>query len=315
MPYLSDALNNSIYVKREDLSHEIVGGNKVRKLLYTLKRTFNKKNIFVLCPVTSTTPLLLGALQHQFNYRVETFLFKKGLCPQWTESHVRLNAILGNRVHVSPYFFTSFIHLLWRYFGAIFRFRELPVVLPQGMTTSHTSLGYALMCAELRRQIEQGSCPEPDYIVVPVGTGGTIAGIVAGVGCEGLKSIVVGIPILKKYPREKKIRAEAQKVVELLDRENVSPSCLSLDSVRLVITDDFPLCQYGATSPEMEGFRKKVHEHTTINFDPVYSGKTLWGLKKLIERDCLRGRSVLFIHTWDARPHLNIDAGEIKSQA
>ena len=59
------------------------------------------------------------------------------------------------------------------------------------------SLGYFEAAWNSRAQIEHGELPEPDYIVLAFGTGGTAAGLLAGAEFAGLKSKIVGVSVLR----------------------------------------------------------------------------------------------------------------------
>jgi D-cysteine desulfhydrase len=59
------------------------------------------------------------------------------------------------------------------------------------------SLGYVDAAAELAKQVSTGAMPEPDEIVVALGSGGTAAGLLVGLEKAGLRAKVVGVSIAK----------------------------------------------------------------------------------------------------------------------
>lgn len=71
--------------------------------------------------------------------------------------------------------------------------RYRPTVLPVGGSSRLGIEGWVSAAEELAADVAAGRCPEPASIVVPVGSGGTAAGLVAGLPQAGLSSGVVGI--------------------------------------------------------------------------------------------------------------------------
>jgi D-cysteine desulfhydrase len=69
--------------------------------------------------------------------------------------------------------------------------------IPPGGSNSLGARGYVDAIKELKQQIEQRELPEPDHIVVALGTGGTAAGLLAGLARYGLKSHLVAVPVLR----------------------------------------------------------------------------------------------------------------------
>jgi D-cysteine desulfhydrase len=55
--------------------------------------------------------------------------------------------------------------------------------------------GYVEAARELATQVEAGEMPEPDLIVTALGSGGTVAGLAAGVASLGMRARVVGVTV------------------------------------------------------------------------------------------------------------------------
>ncbi len=68
---------------------------------------------------------------------------------------------------------------------------RLPYYLPPGGSSPIGALGYVEAALELAAQVDAGEIPEPAHIVAPVGSGGTVAGMLLGYGspvCEPASS-------------------------------------------------------------------------------------------------------------------------------
>jgi D-cysteine desulfhydrase len=70
-----------------------------------------------------------------------------------------------------------------------------PYLLPAGGSSPVGALGYVEAALEIASQVEDGSLPEPAHVVVPVGTGGTAAGLALGFQLAGLRPRVVGVVV------------------------------------------------------------------------------------------------------------------------
>jgi 1-aminocyclopropane-1-carboxylate deaminase/D-cysteine desulfhydrase-like pyridoxal-dependent ACC family enzyme len=68
-------------------------------------------------------------------------------------------------------------------------------LVPPGGSSRIGARGYLAAAHELATQIRAGEAPEPDAIVVALGSGGTAAGILAGVVAEGLRSRVIAVDV------------------------------------------------------------------------------------------------------------------------
>ncbi len=67
--------------------------------------------------------------------------------------------------------------------------------VPLGGSSVDGAMGYVDAIRELAAQVRAGELPEPDAIVVTLGSGGTVAGIVAGLAAEKLRARVVAVAI------------------------------------------------------------------------------------------------------------------------
>lgn len=73
-----------------------------------------------------------------------------------------------------------------------------PLYIPAGGTTPISTLGYVNAVFELKEQIEREEMPKPDYIFVPAGTGGTMAGLIIGRVLSGLDTETIGLNVSTK---------------------------------------------------------------------------------------------------------------------
>jgi len=187
-----DALSTptcDLWVKRDDLTHPLYGGNKVRKLEHLLRdaKARGKTRIVTVGAVGSHHVLATTIFGARAGLSVEAMLV-----PQRTTDHVRevLRADLSQGL---------LAHRARTYVGAalgmVARMGQRTYLIPMGGSTVVGSMGYFDAARELKKQIDEGAMPEPDVAVVTVGSGGTAAGLAAGFAALGMKTRVIGVVV------------------------------------------------------------------------------------------------------------------------
>ena len=68
-----------------------------------------------------------------------------------------------------------------------------------GRSSPIGTTGFVNTAFELKNQINEGLIPEPRYIFCPLGSKGTLAGLVLGVQLARLKSVVIGVRVSKSH--------------------------------------------------------------------------------------------------------------------
>ena len=180
----------SLWVKRDDLTSPLYGGNKVRKLEYLLAdaRARGQKRLVTIGAVGSHHVLSTAVFGAREGFAVEAALVRQ---PRTDHAVEVLRAGLGQGLQAIA---------AGGYAGVVFS--VLPRVLSRdayfvtvGGSSALGSMGYVDAARELAAQVRAGEMPEPDVVVVALGSGGTVAGLAAGLELEGLKSKVVGVTV------------------------------------------------------------------------------------------------------------------------
>jgi D-cysteine desulfhydrase len=169
-----------------------------------------------------------------------------------------------------------------------------------GGSSARGSLGYVDAARELAGQIRAGEMPEPDFVVVALGSGGTVAGLAAGLEREGLRSRVVGVVV-----------AEPAWVVAIRARW-LARTCLRLAGVRgergwlgrrLEVDPRWLGVGYG--HPTESGARAtEVAARVGLTLDPTYTAKTFAAALARVDalRDSAVPKTVLYWHTLSSAP-------------
>jgi D-cysteine desulfhydrase len=169
-----------LYVKNDGLSALPYGGNKVRKLEMVLGDALERGARRVLTAGAAGSHQGLAAAIYGARVGLEVAAV---LCPQPYSEHAEstLRAALGAGLEVIP----ARSRLLVPALLARAR-RRGDFFVAVGASSVRGAAGYATAMQELRDQIDRGQIPEPDVIVVALGSGGTLAGIAAGALEQGL---------------------------------------------------------------------------------------------------------------------------------
>ena len=179
----------SLWIKRDDLTNPVYGGNKIRKiekLLAEAKRR-GARRIVTVGAVGSNYVLATGIFALPLGVGVDAVVV-----PQPRTQHVvdNLRADLAQGITLLPA--SSYAH------AAVLvasRLGRGAYYVPAGGSNRIGVMGYVDAAAELAAQVRAGEMPMPDLVVVALGSGGTVAGLVAGFAAEGMTSKVLGVTV------------------------------------------------------------------------------------------------------------------------
>ena len=137
-----------------------------------------------------------------------------------------------------------------------------------------------------------------DTIVLPVGTGATLAGLLSA--CEKDRKILgisVANPAAKAADRVRGLLTASGMTEEEADAKICIGEPAETEKNRICrITDAYLLGGYGKCSEELKAFIVRNLRERGLALDPVYSGKAFAGLRKEAEKKNVSGRC-LFVHT------------------
>lgn len=295
LPALSRHLGGpQIWVKRDDCTGLAGGGNKARKLDYLMQEALRQG---------ADTVITAGGLQSNHARQTAAAAARLGLA-----CILALSDSVPGR---SAAYHHSANLLLDRLFGAEIRLVDAsrdpleamgeiaaactaagrrPYVIPVGGSNAVGALGYVAAVDELLDQAEAAGVAF-DHIVVTTGSGGTHAGIVAGLALRGLAVPVTGISVSRA-------RADAAARVQGI-LEAVLAARGGARAVPAVEVDDrFIGAGYGQPTAAMAEAVRAAATTEGLLLDPVYTGKAMAGLMALVREGRLRREhKVLFWHT------------------
>lgn len=157
-----------------------------------------------------------------------------------------------------------------------------PYLIPVGGASTIGELGYVVAALELLEQL-----PGPALVVTADGSGGTHAGLAAGLGSLDL---VLGVDAGTRPDLDQVVPAKAAAVAELAG--------LPAPRGTVVVDHDRFGEGYGAPTASCREALDLAARHEGLVLDPVYTGKALAGLVAAVREDRIpAGGPIVFIHT------------------
>ncbi len=272
------------------------GGNKVRKLEWLIPDAKRRGRRSILTFGGLGTNWGLATALYAREHGLETAL---ALVDQPIDDHVRAQLARleasGARIHRTHTKARTVAMLPWL-LARNARGGRPPYLLPAGGSSPLGALGYVEAALEIAAQVEDGSLPEPAQVVVPVGTGGTAAGLALGFQIAGLPTRVVGVVVNDQLRLDVPVLVRlARRTAALLERRGARLGQLRLEPGMLDLTRDQIGAGYGHPTEAAERAAALAAEER-LSLDPVYTAKATAGLLALREEGRL-GKPVLFVHT------------------
>jgi D-cysteine desulfhydrase len=272
------------------------GGNKVRKLEWLIPDARRRGRRSILTFGGLGTNWGLATALYAREHGLKTAL---ALVDQPVDDHVRAQLarleVSGARIHRTHTKRRTVAMLPWL-IARNSRGGRPPYLLPAGGSSPVGALGYVEAALEIAAQVEAGSLPEPAHVVVPVGTGGTAAGLALGFQIAGLRSRVVGVIVNDQLRLDADVCARlARRTAALLERRGARLGRLGLEPGMLDLTRDQIGAGYGHRTKAAEDAAALVAEER-LSLDPVYTAKAMAGLLALRAEGRLDD-PVLFVHT------------------
>ncbi len=261
-------LDLKVFIKRDDLIHPIISGNKWRKLKYILKQAQaqDKTHLVTFGGAYSNHLLATAAAAAKFDFKATGIV--RG-------EPVNNDTLFLCRLHGMELIFTDRDSyrdkpsLFEKHFGN----NADVFFIDEGGSSAEGAKG----CSELLNELEDTY----QHIFCASGTGTTAAGIINGIKEHQLSTQFNTIPVFKN----------GEFLKSEIDRFLTSPADYHLHT-------DYHFGGYGKTTPELIKFIKQFVTDTGILIEPVYTGKMLYALFDLAQKKHFKpGDKILAIHS------------------
>jgi D-cysteine desulfhydrase len=303
LTHLGDQRGRAPVWIKDDGAYTPIGGNKARKLEWLLAdaRRRGKRTI-----------LTGGALGT--NHGLATALFARRLgmrtvlvlVPQPETEHVRRQLermrASGAEVYLAPGVARAYALAASLMLRRATPPLNLPYFLRPGGSVPLGCVGYVEAAVELSEQVQAGDLPEPSHIVVPLGSGGTAAGLLAGLKLTHLRSRLVCV-LVNDLIRvdEGTVARLARRTLRLLRRRGAGVGSAEVAAGDLEVERGWLGAGYGHSTPAAERATELLAEREDVVLEPVYTAKTAAALLELNRRGAFGEGPVLYWHTY-SRP-------------
>jgi len=291
----------ALFVKCDDRTSAVYGGNKPRKLEYVLAaaRARGARRLVTTGGIGTHHGLATARFGRLLDMRTTIVVV-----PQPPTPHVRaqLRALLAAGAELRPARgVVAAAGQVIRAFARATARGERPFWVSTGGSSPIGTVGFVSAAFELAEQIAAGELPAPAEIHLPLGSGGTLAGLVLGARLAGLRARVVGVlvtDILPPGPR--RLARLANATLALLRRHDPS-----LPDVR-VAPSDFAIERaqlgtgYGAPTASGEA-ALALARGAGLALEATYTAKCLAAVLERIRSGATAG-PILFWNTYSSAP-------------
>lgn len=283
--------HDRLFMKCDDISGPVYGGNKIRKLEFLLGEAQAKgcKSVITYGAAGSNHALATAVCCRKLGLHVISIL-----APQEPSAHVRKNILMGHAAGAELVLVEHFSEFDAATEQAVARCRERdgidPYIIPAGGTNAVGALGFVKAAVELAEQLR------PDVIYIPMGTGGTFAGLLTGFLLTDFRPRIEAVRVVDAaFRNETHIKELCDDLCEELGiDERVAPE-------DILIRDEFFGEDYGIPTPEGREAVETIHTFEGVVLEDTYTGKTVAALLHDLRAGTLVGKTVLYWNTLNSR--------------
>lgn len=298
LPRLSAALGRPLYLKRDDEIGPALGGNKTRKLEFLLADALRRghRKVATFGGLQSNHARLTAAAARRLGLEPHLFYFERR--PAALTGNLLLNRLLGAAMHFVPLGGGSdggmTVETAIRLAGLVAWLRlGRHYFIPVGGHSWLGCLGYVAAAVELDEQVRSLGIGEA-RVVVAAGSGGTLAGLLAGFTLIGSGLRPLGIDVGKLW---RNFPASIARLAGELCTRLGQPHTFTPDQVPLVEAT-YVGPRYGVPSEAGNAAIGRLAWTEGVLLDPIYTGKAFAGLLDLAARGVLApDEPVIFVHT------------------
>ena len=294
--------HENLWIKRDDLSSPIYGGNKIRKLEFILghaKKNKKSAKVITFGGIGTNHGVATAIYCNKLNIRCKLLLFW-----QPVTKHVQNNLLILNKNDAELVYKKT----LWKTVFGYYLFERLGhptayFVFAGGSNVAGT-IGYVDAAFELKAQIESGEMPEPSVIICALGSGGSLGGLSLGVQMAGLNTKVIGVRVSESHLGP--FQACTPGTVKKLMRDTykfLRKKIHRLPDIQIrppQILQGYIGEGYGFPTPEGNTAYHKARESENIVLDPTYTAKTFAAVIDYCQGPGLNSGPILYWNTYNS---------------
>ena len=291
-----------LYVKRDDLTGRVYGGNKVRKLEFLLAeaRRRGAREVMTFGFAGSNHCLATAIYAQHCGLRSISMLL-----PQPTADYVRVNLLTSHAHGAELHLYRDMRGITAGTLAQLAlhtaRTWRPPMTIPAGGSSPLGIVAMVNAGIELADQVLAGELPRPDRLYVPFGSAGSAVGLSIGLRLAGLPTRVVPILVVDRRLKDERTMARVYRQTMALLRRH-DPGIPDLDlPLDLHLDDRFLGPGYGHFTAAGRDAVERLDHEEGLRLEGTYSGKAMAALIADAKDGRLEGQNVLFWLTYNSR--------------
>lgn len=271
-----------LWIKRDDLTPLAGGGNKVRKLDYLCAAALDAgADVLVTGGGAQSNHVRLTAAAGR-RLGLDVVAVFSGEPPPDASGNIVIDSLFGLTMMWSgKAVFAELEVEIANVSDRLAASGRRPFQIPIGGADAVGSQGYVAAAAELQEQV-----PEFDLVVVPAGSGGTHAGLVAGFGDH---ERVLGVNVGAFEDVAERVARLAEQTAAFAGRPNPSGSAQ--------VDERYTAAGYGAEIEDARTAMRLAARTEGLVLDPVYTGKALAALMSGVSNGSIDAeKRMIFVH-------------------
>ncbi len=289
---------NNLYMKMDNESGTLFGGNKVRKLEFLLGSALfgGAKGVVTWGYAGSNQTCATAAYCNKLGL--------KCICmhlAQLPTLYAQRNLLLSHHYGAELNFYRGSAERELDMYEKNRAFKketgDVLYFVPSGGSNELGTLGFVNAALELKEQIQQGVMPEPDFIYVAIGSCATTAGLMLGAKIAGLKTTIVPICIeAEDFPEQhvKKTVTLYNSTSDILRKYAPTFPELTLEPSDIQINHAFAGPGYAMITPETRDAIKILQQAEDVKLDGSYAGKACAAMMHDIAHKKIQDKTILF---------------------
>lgn len=266
-----------LFIKRDDLIHPEVSGNKWRKLKYIIEHFRQSKNERLLTFGGAYSNHLLATASACNLLKIPSIGIVRG-----DELTAKSNNLLSRceELEMQLHFVTReeySLRNMKEYHEELILLFPNSYIVPEGGASYYGMIG----CQEIIKEL-----PPFDHLFVAQGTGTTSCGLLLGMNTEKLHVV----PSIKNF--------DSKSEMSLLYRKSgFDDETIEELFENLVVHNNYHFGGYAKQTDELNDFIQQCHNNYQLPLDKVYTSKAFFGLMEEIKHEMYNNSTIVFVHT------------------
>jgi len=291
--------NRSLTIKYDNLTGDLYGGNKVRKLEYIFPRAAGKHNLRIATfgAVGSNHALATALYARKAGFESTCFLSHQAKTPSVAAT---LNMHIKNGTELVRYGgayatrINTLRQCLWGHHAWI---------IPMGGSSWLGTIGFVSAGLELAEQIESGEIQSPDKIYVGAGTMGTAVGIALGLAIAGIRAEVNAVRVSDtSIMNARAMQTLLKKTTAMMHRLDDSVPEDIAERANIIIRNEFFGPGYAQGTTETENAIDFAGSELDLKLESTYTGKAMSALLSDMRKPQNDDLNLLYWHTYNSIP-------------